>query len=74
MPIVAKRAQRGALVLGPLLVGQPVRRDALVAVAARVAAAVDTWPKEHLIAAKAVELDLERHGTLGEQAAPERLR
>ena len=58
--VVAPAAKRGALTLGPLLLGHPVLCETAVAVSASLQAAIDARPKQQL--ERAARMRLERHG------------
>ena len=58
--VVAPAAKRGALTLGPLLLGYPVLCETAVAVSASLQAAIDARPKQQL--ERAARMRLERHG------------
>ena len=59
--VVAPAAKRGALTLGPLLLGHPVLCETFVAVSASLQAAIDARPKQQLERAARMRLE-RRHG------------
>ena len=58
--LLALAAKRGALTLGPLLLGHPLLCETAVAVSASLQAAIDARPKQQL--ERAARMRLERHG------------
>ena len=59
--VFAPAAKRGALTLGPLLLGHPVLCETAVAVSASLQAAIDARPKQQLERAARMRLE-RRHG------------
>ena len=59
--VVAPAAKRGALTLGPLLLGHPLLCETAVAVSASLQAAIDARPKQQLERAARMRLE-RRHG------------
>ena len=59
--VFAPAAKRGALTLGPLLLGHPVLCETAVAVSASRQAAIDAMPKQQLERAARMRLE-RRHG------------